>query len=77
MALLDGLARDRGPQLKIGGLVGYAYPSEEADRADVAVESARNIWLFEYVIRTGALFVGLVGRLLPHPGCVGRSPARR
>lgn len=32
----------------------------------MAVETARNIWLFEYMIATGGLFVLLVRWLLPH-----------
>lgn len=67
MALWYGLARDLGPQLSLGWLVGYAYPPAGADGANVAVESARNIWLFEYMIGSGALFVGLVRWLMPHP----------
>ena len=66
MAVWYGLARDLGPQLSLGGLVGYAYPPEGADGAAVAVESARNIWLYQYMIATGAVFVGLVGWLVPH-----------
>ena len=66
MAVWYGVARDLGPQLSLGGLVGYAYPPAGADGAAVAVETARNIWLFQYMIATGALFVGLVGWLLPH-----------
>jgi len=66
MALWYGIARDLGPQLSLGGLVDYAYPPAGADGAAVAVETARNIWLFQYMIATGALFVGLVGWLLPH-----------
>jgi peptide/bleomycin uptake transporter len=67
MALWYGLARDLGPQLSLGWMVGYAYPPEGADGAAVAVETARNIWLFEYMIATGALFVELVRWLMPHP----------
>ncbi|CAN5365802.1 peptide antibiotic transporter SbmA [soil metagenome] len=66
MALWYGIARDLGPQLSLGGLAGFAYPPAGADGAAVAVETARNIWLFQYMIATGALFVGLVGWLLPH-----------
>jgi peptide/bleomycin uptake transporter len=65
MALWYGFARDLGPQLSLGGLVGYSYPPAGANGADVAVETARNIWLYQYMIVTGALFVGLVGWLLP------------
>ncbi|MDP1750329.1 MAG: peptide antibiotic transporter SbmA [Reyranella sp.] len=66
MALWYGLARDLGPQLSLGGLVGFAYPPADADGAAVAVETARNIWLYQYMIATGAVFVALVGWLLPH-----------
>src|SRR4051794_33352917 len=61
MALWYGLARDLGPELSLGGLAGFAYPPAGADGAAVAVETARNIWLFQYMIVTGAVFVGLVG----------------
>ena len=66
MALWYGLARDWGPQLSLGGLVGFPYPPANADGAAVAVETARNIWLYQYMIVIGGLFVGLVGWLLPH-----------
>jgi peptide/bleomycin uptake transporter len=66
MALWYGVARDLGPQLSLGGLAGFAYPPAGADGAAVAVETARNIWLYQYMIATGALFVGLAGWLLSH-----------
>jgi peptide/bleomycin uptake transporter len=66
MALWYGVARDLGPQLSLGGLVGFSYPPADADGAAVALETARNIWLFQYMIGIGALFVGLVGWLMPH-----------
>ena len=66
MALWYGLARDLGPQLSLGGLIGFAYPPADADGAAVAVETARNIWLYQYMIATGAVFVALVGWLVPH-----------
>src|SRR5215212_4391221 len=66
MALWYGFARDLGPQLSLGGLVGFPYPPANADGAAVAVETARNIWLYQYMIVSGALFVGLVGWFLPH-----------
>jgi peptide/bleomycin uptake transporter len=65
MALWYLLARDWGPQLSLGGLVGFPYPPGNADGAAVAVETARNIWLYQYMIVTGGLFVALVGWLLP------------
>ena len=66
MTLWYAVARDLGPQLSLGGLVGFAYPPADADGAAVAVETARNIWLFQYMIAVGAVFVGLVGWLMPH-----------
>ena len=66
MAVWYGVARDLGPQLIIGGLVGFAYPPAGADGAAVAVETARNIWLFQYMIVIEAVFVGLVAWLMPH-----------
>ena len=66
MALWYGVARDLGPQLSLGGLVGFSYPAANADEAAVAVETARNIWLYQYMIVVGTVFVGLVGWLLPH-----------
>jgi len=49
----------------LGGLVGFAYPPADAPGAAVAVETARNIWLFQYMLVVEAAFVGLVGWLLP------------
>jgi peptide/bleomycin uptake transporter len=66
MALWYGFARDLGPRLSLGGLVGFPYPPVNADGASIAVETARNIWLYQYMIVAGAIFVGLVGWLLPH-----------
>ena len=66
MTLWYGFARDLGAHLSLGGLVGFAYPPAGADGATVAVETARNIWLYQYMIFIGAIFVGLVGWLLPH-----------
>ena len=66
MALWYGFARELGPQLSLGGLIGFPYPPANADGAAVAVETARNIWLYQYMIAAGAIFVGLVGWLMPH-----------
>ena len=41
VALWYGLARDWGPQLSLGVLVGFPYPPANADGAAVAVETAR------------------------------------
>lgn len=66
IALWYGLARDLGPELSLGGLIGFAYPPDSADGAAVAVETARNIWLYQYMIAIGGIFVVLVGWLMPH-----------
>ncbi|CAN5887658.1 peptide antibiotic transporter SbmA [soil metagenome] len=66
MGLWYGAVRDLGPQLSLGSLVGFPYPPDNADGAAVAVETARNIWLYQYMIAAGALFVGLIGWLMPH-----------
>jgi peptide/bleomycin uptake transporter len=66
MALWYGVARDLGPALSLGGLVGFPYPPPDANAAAVDVETARNIWLFQYMIVAEAVFVGLVGWLMPH-----------
>ncbi len=65
MVLWYGLARDLGLQLSLGGLVGFPYPPAGANGAAIAVETARNIWLYQYMIASGAVFVVLVGRFLP------------
>src|SRR5215813_8213926 len=67
MALWYGLARDLGAQLSLGELVGLPYPPATADGANIAVETARNIWLYEYMIGAGVIFAGLIRWLLPHP----------
>jgi len=66
IALWYGFARDLGPQLSLGGLFGFAYPPANADGAAVAFETARNIWLYQYMIVTGAIFVSLAAWLMPH-----------
>jgi len=66
MALWYGFARALGNRLSLGGLVGFPYPPVSADGAAIAVETARNIWLYQYMIVAGAIFVGLVRWLLPH-----------
>jgi peptide/bleomycin uptake transporter len=65
MILWYALARDLGPQLSLGGLIGFPYPPAAANGAAIAVETARDIWLYQYMIVTGGLFVGVVGWLLP------------
>ena len=67
MALWYSVARDLGPQLGLGGLVGLPYPAAGANGADVAVQVARDLWLYQYMIVTGAIFVGLARLIWPHP----------
>src|SRR5579864_2423810 len=66
MAVWYALARDLGPSLSVGGLVGFPYPPANANGADVAVQVARDLWLYQYMIVAGAVFVGLVGLISPH-----------
>jgi peptide/bleomycin uptake transporter len=66
MALWYGLARDLGGALSIGNLVGLPYPPDTANGADIAVQTARDLWLYQYMIVTGGIFVGLIGWLSPH-----------
>ncbi len=66
MALWYGYARDLGAQFSLGGLVGFPYPPAGAEGATVGVETARDIWLYQYMIVAGALFTGLVAWLMPH-----------
>jgi peptide/bleomycin uptake transporter len=67
MALWYAAARELGSQFSLGGLIGLPYPPANADAANVAVEIARNLWLYQYMIMSGGLFVGLMRWLLPHP----------
>lgn len=66
MALWYGVARDLGPALSLGGLTGYPYPPADAPAAAVAVESARDIWLYQYMIAFGVVFCAAVRWLWPH-----------
>jgi peptide/bleomycin uptake transporter len=66
MVLWYAVARDLGPVLSIGNLIGLPYPAASANPADVAVQVGRDLWLYEYMIVAGAIFVGAVRLLLPH-----------
>jgi peptide/bleomycin uptake transporter len=67
-------ARDLGHSFSLGGLVGYGFPppltegAGDAERA--AFESARgtavDVWLYQYMILSGAVFCILWHRLSPH-----------
>ncbi|MBV8393149.1 MAG: peptide antibiotic transporter SbmA [Alphaproteobacteria bacterium] len=66
IALWYGVARDLGPELSIGNLIGLPYPTVAVGNADIAGQVARDLWLYQYMIVAGGLFVGL-GRLVwPH-----------
>ncbi len=67
MALWYGVLRDLGPQLSIGGLIGLPYPAADANATLVSVQVARDLWLYEFMIVAGAIFVGAIRLLLPHP----------
>jgi peptide/bleomycin uptake transporter len=66
IALWYGLVRDLGPSLSIGNLIGFPYPPADAKGADIAVQIARDLWLYQYMIVGGAIFIGLVYWLYPH-----------
>jgi len=59
-------ARDLGPTLSVGNLIGLPYPPANANGADVAVQVARDTWAYQYMIIAEAIFVGLVAWLMPH-----------
>jgi len=67
MALWYGFARDLGPQLSIGNFIGLPYPTANPGNADVAGQVARDLWLYQYMIVAGGLFVGLARLVWPHP----------
>jgi len=66
MVLWFAFARDLGPQLGLGVLAGLPYPPADANGSSIPVQIARDIWLYQYMIVSGAIFVALVGWLLPH-----------
>ena len=68
MALWYAVARDLGPTLSLGGLAGFPYPpgNAPAAAATVASQTARDIWLYEYMIVVGTVFCGLVSVALPN-----------
>lgn len=66
MALWYGFARDLGPSLSIGNLIGMPYPPDSAPGSDIAAETARGLWLYQYMIVAGAIFVGLAVFVSPH-----------
>src|SRR5262245_51580426 len=66
IALWYAAARDLGPSLSLGGLIGLPYPPDNANGADFGVQTARDIWAYQYMIVVGAIFVGLVAWVSPH-----------
>jgi peptide/bleomycin uptake transporter len=74
MAVWFSFARDLGPSLSLGGLIGFGYPAlavEGSDEAQTAlIEAARgtalDVWLYQYMILCGAAFAALWGWLVPH-----------
>ncbi len=67
MAVWYGLARNLGDTLSVGGLIGFPYPPAGANGADISVQVARDLWLYQYMIVAGAIFVGLAAWFSPHP----------
>lgn len=66
MALWYGFLRDLGPHLSIGNLIGLPYPAPDANATLVAVQVGRDLWLYQYMIVTGGIFVGLSRLVWPH-----------
>ncbi len=74
IALWFLFARELGPLLSLGDLVGYGFPAPPPEGADAdaqaAFESARetaaDIWLYEYMLVSGACFAALWRRLTDH-----------
>jgi peptide/bleomycin uptake transporter len=74
MAFWFLLGRDLGPSLSLGGLIGFGFPAEPLEGADeaqaaliaAARETALDVWLYQYMIVCGAIFVAAWGWLSPH-----------
>lgn len=74
MAFWFLFGRDLGQSLSLGGLIGFGFPAgplEGADEAQAALiaaarETALDVWLYQYMIFCGAIFVALWGWLAPH-----------
>lgn len=69
------VARDWGPTLSLGGLVGYGYLPALPEGADEAARAAFDeqqswavgFWFYQYFIISILLFAGAWSRLSPHP----------
>jgi peptide/bleomycin uptake transporter len=74
MAVWFLFGRDLGQSLSLGGLIGFDFPAAPLEGADdtqkalvaAAREIALDVWLYQYMIFCGAIFVALWGRLSPH-----------
>ena len=74
MAFWFLFGRDLGQSLSLGGLIGFGFPAgplEGADEAQTALvaaarETALDVWLYQYMIFCGAVFVALWGWFAPH-----------
>ena len=74
MAIWFTFGSDLGPTFSIGGLIGYGYPEAiavDADDLQVLVydeahQIAIDIWLYQYMIVSGAIFAALVAKFMPH-----------
>jgi peptide/bleomycin uptake transporter len=69
MALWYGFARDLGPDLSLGGLIGFPYPPAGAPPAaagGVAYLTGQDIWLYQYMIVFGVVFCAGVAAVWPH-----------
>ncbi len=74
MAFWFLLARSLGPSLSLGGLIGFGFPAEQLEGADeaqaalvaAARETALNVWLYQYMIVCGVIFVAAWRLFAPH-----------
>ena len=68
-------ARDLGPYLSLGGLFGFSYPAPLPEGAEAAQEASRavarniaiNVWVYQYMIAAGAIFIVAWRQMFPHP----------
>ena len=66
--------RELGQSLSLGGLIGFGFPApppEGADEAQMALvaaarETAIDVWLYQYMIVCGGIFIVAWGFLAPH-----------
>jgi peptide/bleomycin uptake transporter len=85
MAFWFLFGRDLGQNLSLGGLIGFGFPAtplEGADEAQTALvaaarETALDVWLYQYMIFCGAVFVALWAGSHRIDGSAGRSAPPR